>query len=446
MKIIDSADHTPGCNNSAQKLSQVKEDQILETQNKSSFQDASTDDEQQARGMDIEETTPVGNKNMQSVKKNAQQSADSEEESPKPFAKEIAVSAIKIAKVEVNLNSIAETVSKHKTKADILNLGPESSPVEYVAEHHTAASRNRYDIGMQSEHLMKHLMQLDQCLSYGDNDIRSKRKVLVQRIKKIMAEADALCKAWTSRVHEFEKLKEAGAIAENNSEVSETDNLYSVGNQNENTDSESDEDTTMEMSSCPSTVAECGNKETSDIESDSESSVVNHQECSSPNSNSNDRTANSSAPKSKSTVPSELPRWQPRVQMYQDRSHVCVAMRLPGVKIDDLDMKIDGDNLVVQGVKEPSMRDIIAYRRGAPASFGNLDIKIALPVNDIHIEGVTASIENAVLKVKFPKRMYRPRQQYPFQRQPQRYQRQRTNPYRQRNSQWGFRNPFSGFW
>lgn len=448
MKFIDAADHTPGCNMSyADKKSsldaalQQKEDMILESQNGSSFKETSADNQSQDFHMQIEEPTPASDENSQSqlVETNSQQSVDKEDVSPKPFAKEIAASANKIAKVERELNSITEIVTRHKTKADVLNLGPETSPVKYVPEHHTAASRNRYDVGMQSEHLMKYLMQLDQCLSYGDNEIRSKRKSLVRRIKKTMAEADTLCKAWTSRMQEFEQLKEAIAITENNSE-SNTDDIHSVGDQNENTGSEDDEDETAEMSNCPS-VAESGNEETCGIESDSES-IVGHQECSSPHSNTNRRTSSPTTHQLKTG----LPRWQPRVQMYQDRSHLCVAMRLPGVKIDDLRMQIDGDKLVVQGVKEPSMRDIIAYRRGAPASFGNLDVKVALPVNDIHTEGVTASIENAVLQVKFPKRMHRPRHQYPAQRQPQMYQRQRMHPFRQRSPQWGFRNPFGGFW
>lgn len=449
MKIIDAAEHTPGCNmsyadkkSSLDAATQHKEDMILESQNGSSFKENSADNQSQDLHMQIEEPTPASDENSQSEidETNSQQTVDKEDASPKPFAKEIAASANKIAKVERELNSITEVVSRHKTKAGVLNLGPETSPVKYVPEHHSAASRNRYDIGMQSEHLMKCLMQLDQCLSYGDNDIRSKRKSLVQRIKETMAEADSLCKAWTSRMQEFEQLKEAIAISEINSEISNTDDIHSVGDQNENTDSEDDEDDNEEMSNCPS-VAENGNEETCGIESDSES-VVDHQEYRSPHSNTNRRTSSPATHQLKAG----LPRWEPRVQMYQDRSHVCVAMRLPGLKIDDLEIQIDGDKLVVQGVKEPSMREIIAYRRGAPASFGNLDVKVALPMNDIHTEGVTASIENAVLQVKFPKRMHRPRQQYPVQRQPQRYQRQRMHPFRQHNSQWGFRNPFGGFW
>merc|ERR1712232_1072842 len=113
------------------------------------------------------------------------------EEQEDPFAQQKRESNATIEKITNSIVGIEETVARHKTKAGCLKLGIDI-PSAFDEQLYRAAKINRYDTGMSSEFLMKHLIELDNCLSYGCTAIKNKRKALVRRIQQITAQADSL--------------------------------------------------------------------------------------------------------------------------------------------------------------------------------------------------------------------------------------------------------------
>ena len=102
-----------------------------------------------------------------------------------------------------------------------------------------------------------------------------------------------------------------------------------------------------------------------------------------------------------------LPQWHPQTDIFENDTHIIVAADVPGMSIDDFDLRIVDQHLVILGQKPGSIREQFAYRRGEKPTFGTLAIKVRLPPN-IHLQG-DASYDDGILQVRFPKRRQRPR-------------------------------------
>lgn len=74
---------------------------------------------------------------------------------------------------------------------------------------------------------------------------------------------------------------------------------------------------------------------------------------------------------------------------------------VPGVRADDLDVRVDGNRLVVDAHRGKSVPDGFDYRTEERSVF--LDLEVPLPP-DATGDGATASVENGVLEVRVPKR------------------------------------------
>jgi HSP20 family molecular chaperone IbpA len=352
-----------------------------------------------------------------------------------PFAAEMAASRAKMAEIVTAVGVIDALIARHQHRAKCLGKDGQV-PSSYDKDGAWAARHNRYESGMQSEHLMKHLMQLDNCLSYGSAEIKAERKQLVRRIEQSMVLADSISKQWLARVQVYDTLETQAGSESSTSDATDTDAVEQAGpattpgfrkmevDQTEQAGSEDDADSSEEESE--------PEEQDQDMEQEDAPAVVK---------------------------PAGLPTWRPEAQLFQDASHVIFGARLPGVSLQQLDIAMDGDELRVRGAKQPSRSNLLAYSRGAKPSFGTLDLRVALPVSQIRVSGATASIEGGILQVKFPKaaQRYHPPAHTRY-RQPEaqgwpgnyhsqaRQQRSRQQRYRQPFRAGGFgRSPFSSF-
>jgi len=357
---------------------------------------------------------------------------------------------------------IEETVARHKIKAECLKA--DEDPLVFDQQVYLSAKTNRYDTGMSSEFLMKHLMQLDNCLSYGCASIRRSRKALVCRIKELMAQADCLSQRWLKRVKVLEKLKaevpacvSSGETADD-THIAEAEEAITMDEEERADDSE---DSAPEMDIESDDEMGEGSDDEADEGSDDEADEGSDDEADEGSDNgadedvtmtSNDQTTApcSSEPQTETKqtesahLPS-LPSWQPRTQMYHDGSHVVVAAFVPGMSMDKFNMMVDGTDLLVTGNKQPTMQDIISYRHGRAPNFGNLNLKISLPTDVVHTEGATATYEDGILRVKFIKKQtpqYRRPARRQTYREPMHYQRPMFYQQPRRN----FFNHPMGFW
>lgn len=350
-----------------------------------------------------------------------------DEEQEEPFAQEKADSIAMRNKVSEAVTKIEETVARHKAEAECLKLSSEN-PVSYDKQLHHAAKINRYDTGMSSEFLMKHLMQLDNCLSYGCASIKSSRRALVCRIKQAMSQADSLSQQWLERAKVFDKLKaqlSSTVCPDKTTATGGKDQV--IGMEEEKTGNES----TDEWDADPAHKMQLG--ETSDDVKDNAITSSNSQtpspctpdEDSAPEMEddeiSDDELEEDANTSRNNETSGALPSyWRPHTQLYHNDSHVVVAAHVPGMKMEQFNIMIDATDLVVRGNKKPTWKEFEAYRRGAPQCFGNLNVKIPIPVNVVHTEGATATYEDGILRVKFlkkqtPRHRYRrpaPRQYY----------------------------------
>merc|ERR1712164_50359 len=227
------------------------------------------------------EITPAFEESEPAAEESKQENIETMEQDEKeadPFAEQKSQSQAMIKKIAQLVLKIEETVSRHKIKAECLKLGDDDHLI-FEEQVYRAAKANRYDTGMSSEFLMKYLMQLDNCLSYGSASIKSTRKALVCRIKEVMARADCLSQRWLKRVKLLENLKAENLKAEaptcpcsEKTEMVRAAKADETTNMNEEqvseSDCESDCDGDHEGSAPEMSVEEPSDEETDDDETD----------------------------------------------------------------------------------------------------------------------------------------------------------------------------------
>lgn len=95
--------------------------------------------------------------------------------------------------------------------------------------------------------------------------------------------------------------------------------------------------------------------------------------------------------------------WTPRVDLYELPDRVVLRADVPGVSIDDLEVRVEGGSLVLRG-KRPQPRDIdpsSLCRVERP--FGSFLRRYALP-DSIDPDQVRANCRDGVLEIVIPKR------------------------------------------
>jgi len=93
--------------------------------------------------------------------------------------------------------------------------------------------------------------------------------------------------------------------------------------------------------------------------------------------------------------------WGPAVDMYETEDQVVVKAALPGIKPEDIDVKIVGNSLSIKGeVKQEQEHKGRQYIR-RERRYGSFSRVISIP--DVDADKVTAEFENGVLTLKLPK-------------------------------------------
>jgi HSP20 family protein len=91
----------------------------------------------------------------------------------------------------------------------------------------------------------------------------------------------------------------------------------------------------------------------------------------------------------------------PALVVSERGSDFVVEAELPGMKLDDIELLVMGDELTIKGErKEPSLAGAREHRR--ERAFGTFYRAIRLPV-EVEADAVKASLENGVLTVTLPK-------------------------------------------
>jgi HSP20 family protein len=104
----------------------------------------------------------------------------------------------------------------------------------------------------------------------------------------------------------------------------------------------------------------------------------------------------------------DLPEWPavavsyPPVNLWEDDDFVYAEAELPGLKLQDLEITVTGDNqLSLQGKREPVVPEKVEWHR-QERGFGSFERVLTLPVS-VDAGKVEARLENGILTIKMAK-------------------------------------------
>jgi HSP20 family protein len=101
------------------------------------------------------------------------------------------------------------------------------------------------------------------------------------------------------------------------------------------------------------------------------------------------------------TTEGAVKEWVPRVDIYETEHALVMQFDLPGVKQDDLDIKVEKDTLIIQGERKPA--DNFENYRRVERVYGAFTRVFSIP-DYIDRDGVEANLSNGVLTLTLKKR------------------------------------------
>ncbi len=94
--------------------------------------------------------------------------------------------------------------------------------------------------------------------------------------------------------------------------------------------------------------------------------------------------------------------WAPRVDIKETETYVTVKADLPGIKMEDIDVSVDENQLVIKGErkleKEEKEKDYIRVERSYGSFYRSFDVGVPIKADE-----VKASYDNGVLEITIPK-------------------------------------------
>ena len=101
-----------------------------------------------------------------------------------------------------------------------------------------------------------------------------------------------------------------------------------------------------------------------------------------------------------SRSPAPLSRWNPAVNVYQDKDQFTVVVELPGLKKEEIEISLHDDTLTISGERkreESSEQEFLTER-----SYEKFQRSLTLP-SAVDAEAVKANYKNGLLQVVLPK-------------------------------------------
>ena len=92
----------------------------------------------------------------------------------------------------------------------------------------------------------------------------------------------------------------------------------------------------------------------------------------------------------------------PLINLTEDKDKFYVSAELPGVKADELDLQVTGNNLAISGERKIAAEDESAKYHRREREAGTFSRMIGLP-SEVDSDKVEAKLENGILTVVVPK-------------------------------------------
>lgn len=95
--------------------------------------------------------------------------------------------------------------------------------------------------------------------------------------------------------------------------------------------------------------------------------------------------------------------WTPSVDIAEDENALTLTADIPGVKLEEIDLKIEDGTLTFSGKREFEKREEKGAYHRIERHYGAFQRAFALP-DTVDVEHVGAAYDNGVLKVTLPKK------------------------------------------
>jgi HSP20 family protein len=92
----------------------------------------------------------------------------------------------------------------------------------------------------------------------------------------------------------------------------------------------------------------------------------------------------------------------PAMDLWEDGENFYAEVEVPGLKMEDVEILVHGNELTVKGSPEPEEEREGVNFHVRERSVGEFGGKVQLP-KDVDVEKVEAELENGVLRIKLPK-------------------------------------------
>ena len=99
--------------------------------------------------------------------------------------------------------------------------------------------------------------------------------------------------------------------------------------------------------------------------------------------------------------PNQEANWFPPVDILEDAEEYLFRIDLPGVKVEDLQLVVEGDGLVISGVRPNPWQDANKYLR-VERPYGYFERRFALP-DDASAGEISTLFSESVLEVHVPR-------------------------------------------
>lgn len=93
---------------------------------------------------------------------------------------------------------------------------------------------------------------------------------------------------------------------------------------------------------------------------------------------------------------------KPRVDIAESKKAYRIAVEVPGIEPDQIDLHVEGDTLVLSGEKSRESEDDDEGFHRVERSYGQFRRVLTLP-EDADAEGIKADFKNGVLKIRVPR-------------------------------------------
>ncbi len=100
-------------------------------------------------------------------------------------------------------------------------------------------------------------------------------------------------------------------------------------------------------------------------------------------------------------TPGGVDAWEPDADVFETPDKLVITLELAGLRQQDIELRVDGDDLLVQGRREMHLDERHAFHR-VERTYGTFARRFPLP-STVDRQEVVASYRNGVLEIELPK-------------------------------------------